>query len=59
MSRLVVVHHPPGGFWKIPEMQNYKGFNSTQKTNIPYSYTLLTICIKITESSSPNLDPLA
>jgi len=41
MSRLAVVHHPPGGFWKISETQNYKGFNSTQTTNIPYSYTLL------------------
>jgi len=22
MSRLAVVHHPPGGFWKIPKNQN-------------------------------------
>jgi len=52
---MAVVHHPPGGFWKIPERQNYKGFNSAQTTNIPYRYTLLIIRIKITESSSPNL----
>jgi len=55
MSRLAVVHHPPGGFWEIPETQNYEDINSTQTSIIPYSYTFMIICINFTKSSSPNL----
>jgi len=28
MSRLAVVHHPPGGFWRFPRNAVFQDFNS-------------------------------
>jgi len=43
MSRLAVVHHPPGGFWKIPETRKLHDIGRLYTSNFSYiSYHLTT-----------------
>jgi len=43
MSRLAVVHHPPGDFWKIPETWKLHDIGRLYTSNFPYiSYHLTT-----------------